>query len=298
MRFRPHHNAAFVAFLPAKGTLQEVVARAGHSEAAAGFALACAAHVRGAGACARPRVWVRQDAAIREVGDVYGLALSAFSGGAPAGRMAARSGSAGSEPARLAPQSFVPESGLPAGLLTAGLVSEDPVPADHVPEDLIIVRARTFIDTLRAGLEAVRCAALDVVFIETVAAVDLTASRRLKLAAQKSGVAAILLRHTPAPVSNAVSVRWQVGAAARCENGRRENCPEAAPARFDVELVKHPAGLAGTRWRVEWNNERQQFDCDAALPQSVDAIPVGRSLASPDSSPPDSPLHGKARRSA
>lgn len=279
--------------------MQEVVARAGHIEAAVGFALACAAHLRRATDGARLSgtrlsVWVRQDAAIREAGDVYGPALSAFSGGAPVGRVATGFEttdlvSAGSAPSGSMPthfvsqspssQSLAPESGLPAGLLSAGLL----------PEHLVIVRARTFINALQAGLEAVRCAALDVVFIETVAAIDLTASRRLKLAVQKSGVAAILLRHAATPVSNAVSVRWQVGAAARCENDKKENEPEVPRARFDVELMKHPAGLAGARWRVEWNDERQQFACDEALPQPVDAIPAGRPLASPD---------GKTRRSA
>lgn len=145
------------------------------------------------------------------------------------------------------------------------------------PGELIVVRTRTFKDTLRASLDVLRCPAVGVGLIETITAIDLTASRRLKLAAQKSGAVPILIRHVDAPVSNAVSQRWRVRAAPRLGNEESADWPEVVGASFQVELVKHSAGLAGTRWCVEWDRERRHLK--KALSRPVAAVPVSRSLA-------------------
>jgi protein ImuA len=140
------------------------------------------------------------------------------------------------------------------------------------PDGLIIVETRTHIDALRAALEGARCAALSAVVLETRNAVDLTASRRLKLASEKSGVAVVLIPLTNGNVPNAAQVRWRVSAALQT----------AAPANrsltaFQVEVLKHPAGLIGKTCIMEWDHERHSFTKAISLPLA--AIPDIGSLA-------------------
>lgn len=145
------------------------------------------------------------------------------------------------------------------------------------PGDLLIVQLRTFADTLRAGLEAVRCSAFNTVLIETIAPLDLTASRRLKLAAEASGVMPILIRHKDVPVSNAASIRWHVRLASRPERDTASRWRPIQRAAFEVTLAKHPSGLAGKRWVLEWDHERREFNPPLSLPLA--AVPRCRSLA-------------------
>lgn len=129
------------------------------------------------------------------------------------------------------------------------------------PDCLIAVEARTHVDALRAALEGVRCAALSAVMLETYNAVDLTASRRLKLASEKSGVAVVLIRLTNASLPNAAQVRWRVSAALQT----------AAPANrelttFQFEILKHPAGLVGKTSIMEWHHVRHSFAEAISMP--------------------------------
>jgi protein ImuA len=74
------------------------------------------------------------------------------------------------------------------------------------------VRAADAVTTLRAGSDGARCAALGAVLIEpfgTPRQLDLTASRRLSLAAQASGVFTLLVRAASATPS-AAQTRWLV----------------------------------------------------------------------------------------
>ncbi|MEQ1647061.1 MAG: hypothetical protein ABL898_00625 [Hyphomicrobiaceae bacterium] len=142
------------------------------------------------------------------------------------------------------------------------------------PARLIIARLRTQLDILRAGHEATRCSAVGVVIIEIETPIDLTASRRLKLAAEASGVAVILLRATCGSVvlPNAAQMRWRVGAASSypCLDHRWQ-------PTFDVTLLKHPDGLLERRQLIEWDHERLQFI--TAVSQPLAAVPDGRSMA-------------------
>ncbi len=140
------------------------------------------------------------------------------------------------------------------------------------PERLIVTEMRTHADALRAAHEGVRCTALAAVVLETIGPVDLTASRRLKLAAEKSGVAVVLLRPNSRFLSNAVPIRWCVKAAPRMAK-----TGNSAHTAFEVELLKHPKGLAGRCCVVEWDHERHCFT--EALPLPVAAVPRVGSLA-------------------
>ncbi|MGL4973753.1 MAG: hypothetical protein ACRC56_00555, partial [Bosea sp. (in: a-proteobacteria)] len=84
------------------------------------------------------------------------------------------------------------------------------------PARLILVRARDAPSALQAGLEGARCSALGAVIIELrgeARAYDLTASRRLALAAKTSGVAVFLLRTGAKAMASAAETRWLARAA-------------------------------------------------------------------------------------
>lgn len=137
------------------------------------------------------------------------------------------------------------------------------------PDSLIVVEMRTHANALRAAHEGARCGTLSAVVLETVGPIDLTTSRRLKLAAEKSSVAVILIRPNSQFLANAAPVRWCVEAAHRMT--------VAPSTAFKVEVLKHPAGLAGRRGIVEWSHDRHCFA--EALPLPVAAVSGGGSLA-------------------
>ena len=138
------------------------------------------------------------------------------------------------------------------------------------PNGCIIVEARTSLDALRAALEGARCAALGAVVLEMLAPIDLTASRRLKLAAEKSGVAIVLVRLGGHGEPNAAQLRWRVQAAPQASDQMRRTA-------FEMIVLKSPSGIDGRNCIVEWDHERRCFV--QTVSQSVDAVPVIGSLA-------------------
>ncbi|HEX2116815.1 MAG TPA: hypothetical protein VHM01_20610 [Alphaproteobacteria bacterium] len=121
-------------------------------------------------------------------------------------------------------------------------------------ERLIVVRAHRPAEILWVIEEALRCRGLAAVLGE-VSALSPTASRRLQLAARKSGVTALLLRQSAAaPVTTAVT-RWHVVAA----SGPKQDA-SLAP-RWRVDLVRCRGLLHGeegyvSRWLVAWEADR------------------------------------------
>ncbi|WP_150291192.1 ImuA family protein [Sphingobium estronivorans] len=111
---------------------------------------------------------------------------------------------------------------------------------------------------LRAAVDALRCPALGVLVIELrgrAPLLDLTASRRLALAAEASGVPALMLRIGGEPRPSAADTRWQVAAAPS------RPLPGNAPgmSAFDLTLLRQRAGSDGLHWRLVWDNERGRF---------------------------------------
>src|SRR3546814_12766980 len=78
-------------------------------------------------------------------------------------------------------------------------------------------------------------------------ALNLTASRRLALAAEKSGVTALLVRADATPCPSAAQSRWEVQSLASAP--LEANAP-GGPA-MEIELLRHRDGLAGRSWRGE-----------------------------------------------
>lgn len=117
------------------------------------------------------------------------------------------------------------------------------------PDRLIAVRATRAADLLWAMEEALRCRGLAAVLGEA-AALDLTASRRLQLAAEAGGVTGLLLRLDPrhAPAGTAVT-RWRIAAAP--SEASAEDGPGVGPERWRVELLRCRGGRPGA-WTLEW----------------------------------------------
>lgn len=125
---------------------------------------------------------------------------------------------------------------------------------------------------LRAAADAARCPGLGTLLIESwgrAPGLDLTATRRLMLAAESSGVTVLSLRIAAQPVPSAAATRWQVTAAP--SRALEANAPGGAA--FQVELLRRRGGHAGLGWCVEWNRDTRIFD-----PQALSG--AGLSLAS------------------
>jgi protein ImuA len=143
------------------------------------------------------------------------------------------------------------------------------------PRLLVTVRAADVEAALRTAADALACDALGAVVLETFGEarqLDLVASRKLTLAAQASGVTALLLRVAASPAPSTAETRWIVRAA---------HSPPATPWSawgapvFDAQLVRNRHGPVG-RWIMEWKCDECQFSEPSAYPQPVAAAPAHR----------------------
>jgi protein ImuA len=147
---------------------------------------------------------------------------------------------------------------------------------------------------LRAAEEAARCAPLGAVLIEPWGeprALDLTATRRLALAAETSGVPLIMLRLAAAPAPSAATTRWEVRAA--LSSPLAANAP-GHPA-FAVTLARRKAGAGGQSWTVEWDRDRCEFRSLAAVVSIGETLSGGMVYVPADGSP-ETPVGGAQRR--
>ncbi len=111
---------------------------------------------------------------------------------------------------------------------------------------------------LRTAADAARCPGLGTVLVETwgrAPGLDLTATRRLMLGAEASGVTVLSVRLGAAPVPSAAASRWCVAAA---ESTALSAGAPGGPA-FDIECLRRRGGPAGARGRVEWNRDARCF---------------------------------------
>jgi protein ImuA len=130
---------------------------------------------------------------------------------------------------------------------------------------------------LKAANDAARCAGVGALLVECwgdPACLDLTATRRLMLAAEASGVTVLLLRMAATESPSVADTRWQVRAAPSVPLA--DGTPAGAPGHpvFDIELLRRRAGPAGVTWRVEWNRDRRQFQELADATVSGTILPV------------------------
>ena len=132
---------------------------------------------------------------------------------------------------------------------------------------------------LRAATDVLRCAGVGVAVIElwrNPRNLGLTATRRFQLAAEASGVTALLLRVEAEPSSSAAATRWSVRSIA--SHPLEANAP-GRPA-FELELLRQRGGGHG-RWRLEWDRDAGRFHdlADAPLSGAVVPVPADRPLA-------------------
>jgi protein ImuA len=150
------------------------------------------------------------------------------------------------------------------------------------PRCLVTVRAADADSALRTAADALACDALGAVVLEVFGEarqLDLVASRKLTLAAQASGVTALLLRVAATPQPSTAETRWIVRAAhSPPGNPSMPAAPWSAWGApvFDAQLVRNRHGPVG-RWIMEWKCDECLFFEPSAYPQPVAAAPAYRS---------------------
>jgi protein ImuA len=127
---------------------------------------------------------------------------------------------------------------------------------------------------LKAAVDGLRSNALGAVVVETYgrfSELDMIASRRLVLAAEKSGTPLFLLRANAEPTPSAAETRWRI--AAGPSRALFANAP-GAPV-FDIELLRQRSGPSGMRWQLEWDRDRRIFT-EAAASGALVSVPLCR----------------------
>jgi protein ImuA len=129
---------------------------------------------------------------------------------------------------------------------------------------LVVVHVPRVIDALWALEEALKCRAVDAVIAEIAedGAVDLTATRRLALAARDGGGLGLLLHHRPSVTSSASATRWEIASAP----GVRDVFGGLGRTSFALSLIKNRCGPCGC-WTLAWNHHERAF--------FIPALPLG-----------------------
>jgi protein ImuA len=139
------------------------------------------------------------------------------------------------------------------------------------PARLVLARSSRWSDALWAMEEALRCSAVSGAVLalppEQTAghhALDLTATRRLQLAAEAGGALGLLLRPDAGSVAlSATTTRWRVSAhPVEAEAALDEGC-------WQLELLRAKTGRPGGPWAVTWDSATGQLVLAAAIPRSA-----------------------------
>ena len=160
----------------------------------------------------------------------------------------------------------------PPGLARCGLV----------PANLILVRAERWPDALWAMEEALRCPAVTGAVLALAweanrqagdGRLDLTATRRLQLAAEAGGALGLLLRpDTAHPAPTAAVTRWRVGPLRTAQAGTGLDDP-----RWQLELLRARGGTPGGPWAVTWHAATGRLECEREETASVAGASRGAS---------------------
>ncbi|MBR0551997.1 hypothetical protein [Stakelama marina] len=126
------------------------------------------------------------------------------------------------------------------------------------PDSIVLLRLGDVTAMLRAAADSVRHGGAASVVLEVhgkAPALDLTASRRLALAAARSDVMVQLVRSDTEPAASVAHSRWRVASAPSV--ALEANAP-GLPA-FDLELLRHRGGREGLQCRLEWDRDKGCF---------------------------------------
>ena len=130
-------------------------------------------------------------------------------------------------------------------------------------ERLIMLRVPRPVDVLWACEEALKSRGVAVVIAELPEAgdaADLTATRRLTLAARAGGGLGLLLRHRPSPLATAATTRWQVAAAPSTP----DRFGGLGRTAFDLSLNRNRRGHCG-RFIVCWDHHALRLPPASAI---------------------------------
>jgi protein ImuA len=119
---------------------------------------------------------------------------------------------------------------------------------------VLVVRVPRLLDVLWVMEEALTCRGIAAAIAELTQDVDLTASRRLSLAARNSGGLGLLVHHRVSPQPNATATRWRIAAAP----SRADAYGGLGHAAFDLSLTKNRHGPCG-RWTILWDHHERAF---------------------------------------
>ena len=135
-------------------------------------------------------------------------------------------------------------------------------------ERLLIARVARPVDALFAMEEALKCRALATVVAEFADTPDLTATRRLSLAAREGGGIGLLLRHKASNAPSVARTRWQIAAAPSVP----DEFGGLGRTAFTLSLTRNRRGPCGT-WTLIWDHHEHAF---SALSVGVDAAASDR----------------------
>jgi protein ImuA len=144
-------------------------------------------------------------------------------------------------------------AGIEAGALYGAGLTAIGLPMER----LLLLRVAKPVDALWAMEEALKSRVLSIVVAELTddgVAADLTATRRLALAARDGGGLGFLLRHRISPEASAAATRWDIAAAP----SRPDGFGGLGRTAFTLSLVKNRRGPLG-RWTMEWDQHERSF---------------------------------------
>ncbi|MDE2561522.1 MAG: hypothetical protein KGL48_04675 [Sphingomonadales bacterium] len=140
------------------------------------------------------------------------------------------------------------------------------------PGSVVLAELPDAAGLLKAAVDSVRHGGLGAGILELdgrAAPYDLTASRRLALAAERSGTMVLVVRSGAEPGLSAAHTRWRVASA--------PSIPLAANApghpAFDLTLLRQRGGREGLHVQLEWDREQACFR--TPLPGGAPAVPAG-----------------------
>lgn len=121
----------------------------------------------------------------------------------------------------------------------------------------LLLKVSRPLDALWAMEEALKCRALTSVIAELPSdgsIADLTATRRLTLAAREGGGFGFLFRHRPSPLTSSAETRWEVAAVPSYP----DQFGGLGRTTFALSLTKNRRGPTG-RWSVAWDHHERAF---------------------------------------
>jgi protein ImuA len=140
------------------------------------------------------------------------------------------------------------------GLETGGLYGPGLDQFGLATERLLIVRVPRPIDALFAMEEALKCRALATVVAELAEPPDLTATRRLSLAARNSDGLGLLLRHKADGAPSTAATRWRIAAAPSAP----DEFGGLGLTTFTLSLTRNRRGPCGA-WTLAWDHHEHAF---------------------------------------